>query len=93
MKLKIVLPVLLLFISESRMNAQDFDTQLEAMAQALAEKIDSKNITKVAVWGFLSEDNQQNDFGNFLTDDFSIYLVNHSESFAVIERNHLNVIL
>ncbi len=75
------------------MNAQDFDTQLEAMAQALAEKIDTKNISKVAVWGFLSEDNQQNDFGNFLTDDFSIYLVNHSESFAVVERNHLTVIL
>lgn len=91
MKTKIFL--LLLLTLTSFANSQDFDAKLEDLAQQLAEKINTKNKSKVAIWGFFSEKNEQTDFGNFLTEDFSIYLVNHSENFAVIDRTHLNVIL
>lgn len=92
MKSHIVLFFLFLFL-ENGVNAQGFDSQLEAMATSLAKKIDAIKVGKVAVWGFISENNEQTDFGNFLTDDFSIYLVNHSDTFAIIDRNHLHTLL
>lgn len=92
MKFTLVLFLVLSSIS-IELNAQNFDAKLEDLAKQLAEKINAKKKSKVAIWGFYSEKNEQTDFGNFIAEDFSIYLVNHSENFAVIDRTHLNVIL
>ncbi|MEP5614586.1 MAG: FlgO family outer membrane protein, partial [Flavobacteriaceae bacterium] len=72
---------------------QDFDTQLEGIAEGLAKKISSKGKTKVAVWGFFTENGDRTPLGNYLTEDFSVYITNFGEKFEVIDRNHLDVLL
>ncbi|WP_350293563.1 FlgO family outer membrane protein [uncultured Croceitalea sp.] len=73
--------------------AQDFDTQLEKLAEGLAKRIESKGKAKIAVWGFFTENGERTALGNYLTEDFSVYLTNFGDNFEVIDRNHLNVLL
>ncbi len=73
--------------------AQNFNEQLEKLAQELAEKINVKEKAKVALWGFISENDNHKEFEHFLAEDFSIYLSNHAENFALIDRAHLHLIL
>lgn len=73
--------------------AQNFDYQLENMAIELAEKINSHSKTKIALWGFYPDGDEKNILGDFLTEDFAIYLANHAETFAVVDRMHLKVLL
>ena len=73
--------------------SQDFDAQLEKLAQGLAERIESKGKAKIAVWGFFTENGEKTALGNYITEDFSVYLTNFGEKFEVIDRNHLNVLL
>ncbi|MFS4456349.1 FlgO family outer membrane protein [Maribacter sp. 2304DJ31-5] len=75
------------------LQAQDFDDELKGLAEELAQRIDVGKKTKIAVWGFFSEKNEQTHFGNYLTEDFAIYLANHAENFAMIDRTHLNIVL
>ncbi|MEO9511879.1 MAG: FlgO family outer membrane protein [Flavobacteriaceae bacterium] len=76
-------------------HSQSFDMKLEKLAKEIAERINSKEKTKVAIWGFFPEStmDKKNVLGNYLTEDFSIYLPNHAENFAVVDRTHLNAIL
>lgn len=73
--------------------AQDFDSQLEKLAEGLAKRIESKGKAKIAVWGFFTENGGKTALGNYLTEDFSVYLTNFGDNFEVIDRNHLNVLL
>lgn len=91
--MKIKTLVLLFLIVPIAIQAQSFDNELKDLAEELAQRINAKQKTKVAVWGFFSEKNEQPHFGSFLTEDFSIYLANHAENFAVVDRTHLNIIL
>ncbi|MEM9144285.1 MAG: FlgO family outer membrane protein, partial [Bacteroidota bacterium] len=73
--------------------SQDFDTQLEKLAEGLSQRISSKGKTKVAVWGFFTENGERTALGNYLTEDFSVYITNFGDNFEVIDRNHLDVLL
>lgn len=92
MKQFLLLSVTLFFLSTS-LNAQDFDAQLEKLAEGLSEKISSKGKTKIAVWGFFTESGERTALGNYLTEDFSVYMTNFGDKFEVIDRNHLDVLL
>ena len=74
-------------------SCQYFDRNVSALAKEIAEKLNERNKTKVAVWGFFPESGKYKDFGNYLTEDFSIYLGNHASNFGVIDRPHLKVLL
>lgn len=77
----------------SSITAQDFDSGLEKIAAGISKKIDSKGKTKIAVWGFFTESGEVTPLGNYITEDFSVYLTNYGENIEVIDRNHLDVIL
>lgn len=83
----------LVIICLSPLKAQDFDTGLEKIAEGISKKIDSKGKTKVAVWGFFTESGETTALGNYITEDFSVYLTNSGNNFQVIDRNHLDVLL
>lgn len=87
--LSIVILFCLSFISYS----QDFDTKLEALAKDLSVKIDAKEKKKIAVWGFVTEGGERTALGNYLTEDFSIYMTNFGDKFEIIDRKHLDMIL
>lgn len=91
MKTKVSL-LLFIFIA-TLVKAQDFDAELESLAQALAVKINTEEKSKVAIWGFFSDNEAHTEFGDYLTEDFSIHLTNYAENFAVVDRMHLNIIL
>lgn len=93
MKKQRFLAFLCAFLSLCSVLAQNFDADLEDLAKELAKKIDSKNKTKVALWGFFPENDSKNTLGNFLSEDFSIYLADHAHKFVLIDRAHLKVIL
>lgn len=77
----------------SAIHAQDFDTNLEALAKDLSLKIDSKEKKKIAVWGFVTEGGERTALANYLTEDFSIYMTNFGDKFEIIDRKHLDMIL
>ncbi|WP_350293564.1 FlgO family outer membrane protein [uncultured Croceitalea sp.] len=91
MNLKTVLTALVIF--PLILTAQHFDSGLESLAEELAEKLNEKEKTKVAIWGFFTESDKHEDFGSYLTEDFSIYLGNYATNFGIIDRPHLKVIL
>ena len=43
--------------------------------------------------GFFTESGETTALGNYITEDFSVYLTNSGENFQVIDRNHLDVLL
>ena len=73
--------------------AQDFDTQLEKLAEGIATNLDGKSKKKIAVWGFVTENGERSSLGNYLTEDFSVYLTNFGDNIEIIDRNHLDVLL
>lgn len=82
-----------IILFSTNVNAQDFDAQLEKLAQNIATKLDGKGKKKVAVWGFVTESGERTAFGNYLTEDFSVYVTNFGEEFEIIDRNHLDILL
>lgn len=93
MKRIILLCILSSLLLTSNSFAQDFDTKLEALAKDLSSKIDSKGKKKIAVWGFVTEGGERTALGNYLTEDFSIYMTNFAKNFEIIDRKHLDMIL
>ena len=93
MKHFLLLSFLLSTLLTTNSNAQDFDTQLEKLAENIAAKLDSKGKTKIAVWGFVTESGERTALGNYLTEDFSVYLTNFGNNFEIIDRNHLDMLL
>lgn len=81
------------FLTITIVNAQDFDAQLEELAQNIATKLDGKGKKKVAVWGFVTESGERTALGNYLTEDFSVYVTNFGDNFEIIDRNHLDMLL
>ncbi len=77
----------------SSTNAQDFDSGLEKIAEGISKKIGLKDKKKVAVWGFFTENGETTALGNYITEDFSVYLTNFGDNFQVVDRNHLDVLL
>ncbi len=84
---------LFLLLSSNSILAQDFDSGLEKLAQNIAQKIKATGKTKIAVWGFFTENGGRTALGNYLTEDFSVYITNFGDQFEVIDRNHLDVLL
>ncbi|WP_339708528.1 FlgO family outer membrane protein [uncultured Kriegella sp.] len=84
---------LLLSLITVPVHCQDFDTELEKLATGLSQKITAKGKTKIAVWGFFTENGERTALGNYLTEDFSVYMTNHGDKFEVIDRNHLDILL
>jgi TolB-like protein len=75
-------------------NAQEFDVRLEKLAKTIAGKINTKQKKKIAVWGFTSESGVENSaLGNYLTEDFSVYITNFGDNYEIVDRNHLDIIL
>jgi len=73
--------------------AQDFDTELENLAKETAAKITAKGKSKIAIWGFFETNGNQSALGNYITEDFSVYITNQGDNFEVIDRNHLDLLL
>jgi len=92
MRLTLSITIFLLLLCLNS-NAQDFDTQLEKLAEGLSQKLSAKGKTKIAVWGFFTENGERTALGNYLTEDFSVYMTNFGDKFEVIDRNHLDVLL
>lgn len=84
---------LFLFLGSIHLQAQDFDAQLEELAQNIATKLDGKGKKKVAVWGFVTESGERTALGNYITEDFSVYVTNFGDNFEIIDRNHLDMLL
>ena len=93
MKPKNIILAIAIFTGTFLASAQDFDDQLEKIAADLSKRIDGKAKTKVAVWGFFTENGEKTALGNYITEDFSVYLTNFGDRFEVIDRNHLDVLL
>ncbi len=93
MKFSILTTYAFIFVFSSSLTAQYCDTDLKDLAKDVAEKVDSKGIEKVAVWGFFTEQKEHKNFEHYVRDDFSIYLANNAEKFAVIDRQHLELLL
>lgn len=89
---KALLLLLLIFMGNLAI-AQDFDEGLEKLAENIAKKINQKDSKKIAVWGFTTENSERTPLGNYITEDFSVYITNFGESFEVIDRNHLDILL
>lgn len=92
MKQFLLFTTILCFLS-SNLIAQEFDAQLEKLAQNIATKLDGKGKKKVAVWGFVTESGERTALGNYLTEDFSVYVTNFGDNFEIIDRNHLDMLL
>ena len=93
MKKNYLLTFLLVVFATQPNWCQHFDTQLEKLAEGLAQRIGKEGKTKVAVWGFFTENGEKTALGNYITEDFSVYLTNFGDNFDVIDRNHLKVLL
>ena len=74
-------------------HSQNFDTELKKLAEEISNRINTKKKSKVAVWGFVTENGESTGLGNYITEDFAVYVTNFGENFEVIDRNHLEVIL
>lgn len=85
--------ILLVFFNCVSVFAQDFDSALEKLAENTASKISEKGKKKIAVWGFFEANGQQSALGNYITEDFSIYITNFGNNFEIIDRNHLDLLL
>lgn len=73
--------------------SQDFDKGLEKLAERIADRINTKDGKKVAIWGFTDENSKTTSLGNFLTEDFAVYITNLGKTYQVIDRQSLDVIL
>jgi TolB-like protein len=74
--------------------SQEFDVRLENLAKKTAGKLNTNQNKRIAIWGFKSESDTENSaLGNYLNEDFSVYLTNYSQNFEIIDRNHLDVLL
>lgn len=93
MKQSLLLSLSLSLFLFTATHAQDFDMGLQKIASDISKKIDTRGKTKVAVWGFFTENGETTALGNYITEDFSVYLTNSGENFQVIDRNHLDVLL
>jgi TolB-like protein len=93
MKIKSFFSILFLIIFINTISAQDFDTELEDLAKTIATKLNSKEKTKIAVWGFVTENGERTSLGNYITEGFSVYITNFGDNFEIIDRNHLDMLL
>jgi TolB-like protein len=93
MKFSTLTVYLFILAFSSNLTAQYCDTDLKDLAKEVAKQIDSKGIERVAVWGFFTEQKEHKSFQHFVRDDFAIYLANSAEKFAVIDRQHLELLL
>lgn len=73
--------------------SQNYDDKLEEIAKNVAQTLNEKQVAKVAVWKFISNKQGNEEFSNYITEDFSIYLANHAKNFGIIDRLHLKSIL
>ena len=90
---QLLLLCLFLIVVPIRLHSQDFDGQLEELAQNIATKLDGKDKKKIAVWGFVTESGERTALGNYITEDFSVYLTNFGVNYEIIDRNHLDMLL
>ncbi len=93
MKIKLLLFVCTILSFTADLTAQDFDSKLEKLAQDTASKITENSKKKIAVWGFFEANGQQTALGNYITEDFSVYITNFGNNFEIIDRNHLDLLL
>ncbi|AXG69807.1 curli production assembly/transport component CsgG [Kordia sp. SMS9] len=93
MKRIMLLNFIFIICNFSNLYAQDFDIELKKLAETIAAKLNGKEKKKIAVWGFVTENGERTSLGNYITEDFSIYITNAGEQFEVIDRNHLDTLL
>ncbi|WP_046755412.1 FlgO family outer membrane protein [Kordia jejudonensis] len=93
MKRIMLLNFIFIICNFSTVYAQDFDVELKKLAETIAAKLNGKEKKKIAVWGFVTENGERTSLGNYITEDFSIYITNAGEQFEVIDRNHLDTLL
>jgi hypothetical protein len=92
MKQFLIAAILIAFFQTTSFS-QDFDSALEKLAESTASKISAKGKKKIAIWGFFEANSQQSALGNYITEDFSVYITNFGNNFEIIDRNHLDLLL
>ncbi len=74
--------------------AQDIDTELSKLTEALAGKIKDQNKKKVAVLDFTDLEGRSNgELGRYIAEQLTVDLVMEKRDFSVLDRANLNKIL
>ena len=73
--------------------SQNFDLELEKVAQAMAKKLNTKDKINIAVYPFYDKQKKQTDLSQLVAEDFSIYLNQHNRNYKLIDRVYLDQML
>lgn len=71
----------------------NYDNTKDEIKDAIGQSLSNRAISKILVADYLNLDNQQDKFGSYLAEDFSALFSRNSNSFRVIERSRLNLLL
>jgi predicted transcriptional regulator len=83
-----------IFLLPEMLSAQsDYEKQIAAFANTIAEKVSQSGKLRVAVSDFCDNNETVTEFGKAMAEEFSVNLMNDSKGFQVMERSNLNAIL
>jgi len=70
-----------------------YDKEIRSLASTLSERIMKAGKKSVAVVDFVDLQGSQNELGRFLAEELSVHLINQSQGFEVLDRNHMKAII
>ena len=91
--MKNFIKILILTYGLSSFCQNDFDKSLKIIAEDIANQIEHKGKTNIAVWHFSDINKNNTSICKYVASDLSINLTIADKSFQVMNRRHLNQIL
>jgi Curli production assembly/transport component CsgG len=74
-------------------SAQNLDTELAALAEALAKQIKEAGLKKISVVDFSDLQGNYNELGRFIAENLTVNMVAHRKDFSMVDRANLKRIL
>ncbi len=71
----------------------NYDNTKDEIKNAIGQALSRRSINTILVADYLNLDSEQDKFGSYLAEDFSAFFSKSSNSFRVIERSRLNLLL
>lgn len=71
----------------------NYDNTKDAIKDAISQSLSNRAINTILIADYLNLDNEQDKFGSYLAEDFSALFSRNSNSFRVIDRSRLNLLL
>lgn len=71
----------------------NYDNTKDEIKDAISQSLSNRAINTILIADYLNLDNEQDKFGSYLAEDFSALFSRSSNSFRVIERSRLNLLL